>query len=57
MRHTTPLAVRDREKSFVGYFGLGLSAGGTVNRPGRAQDTNQVEFEFFLEYWFAPVFL
>ncbi|CAI2356357.1 unnamed protein product [Caenorhabditis sp. 36 PRJEB53466] len=35
---------RDREKSFVGYFGGGAGAGGgTVNRPGRPQDVNQVQ--------------
>ncbi|VDM43034.1 unnamed protein product [Toxocara canis] len=38
-----PLAARDREKSFVGYFGAGMGSSGTVNRPGRAQDTNQVQ--------------
>ncbi|VDN03074.1 unnamed protein product [Thelazia callipaeda] len=38
-----PLAARDREKSFVAYFGAGINGGGTVNRPGRAQDTNQVQ--------------
>uniref|UniRef100_A0A914RT72 Uncharacterized protein n=1 Tax=Parascaris equorum TaxID=6256 RepID=A0A914RT72_PAREQ len=37
-----PLAARDREKSFVGYFGAGMGSSGTVNRPGRAQDTSQV---------------
>lgn len=43
-----PLSARDREKSFVGFFGAaGASvlsgSGGTVNRPGRAQDTSQVQ--------------
>uniref|UniRef100_F1KTH6 non-specific serine/threonine protein kinase n=1 Tax=Ascaris suum TaxID=6253 RepID=F1KTH6_ASCSU len=38
-----PLAARDREKSFVGYFGAGMGSSGTVNRPGRAQDTSQVQ--------------
>uniref|UniRef100_A0A1I8EQ50 non-specific serine/threonine protein kinase n=1 Tax=Wuchereria bancrofti TaxID=6293 RepID=A0A1I8EQ50_WUCBA len=38
-----PLTARDREKSFVAYFGAGMSGSGTVNRPGRAQDTNQVQ--------------
>lgn len=41
-RTQAPLAARDREKSFVAYFGAGMSGSGTVNRPGRAQDTNQV---------------
>ncbi|CAB3399969.1 unnamed protein product [Caenorhabditis bovis] len=40
-----PFSSRDREKSFVGYFGGGAAGagGGTVNRPGRPQDTNQVQ--------------
>ncbi|CAD6189198.1 unnamed protein product [Caenorhabditis auriculariae] len=39
-----PLSARDREKSFVGYFGaVNQASGGTVNRPGRPQDTNQVQ--------------
>ncbi|KAM3728502.1 Serine/threonine-protein kinase [Dirofilaria immitis] len=42
-RTQIPLATRDREKSFVAYFGAGMSGSGTVNRPGRAQDTNQVQ--------------
>ncbi|VDM13659.1 unnamed protein product [Wuchereria bancrofti] len=42
-RIQAPLAARDREKSFVAYFGAGMSGSGTVNRPGRAQDTNQVQ--------------
>ncbi|KAK0404533.1 hypothetical protein QR680_017496 [Steinernema hermaphroditum] len=49
LKGQTPLNQRDREKSFVGYFGAGMplhstssSGGGTVNRPGRAIDTNQV---------------
>ncbi|VDN22985.1 unnamed protein product [Gongylonema pulchrum] len=37
------LALRDREKSFVAYFGAGMGGAGTVNRPGRSQDTNQVQ--------------
>lgn len=43
-RTQAPLAARDREKSFVAYFGAGMSGSGTVNRPGRAQDTNQVSY-------------
>ncbi|TKR81037.1 hypothetical protein L596_014981 [Steinernema carpocapsae] len=48
LKGQTPLTQRDREKSFVGYFGAGMpltttsSGGGTVNRPGRAIDANQV---------------
>ncbi|CAI4232627.1 unnamed protein product [Auanema sp. JU1783] len=39
-----PLSTRDREKSFVGYFSQSTApVGGTVNRPGRAQDNNQVQ--------------
>lgn len=41
-----PLAQREREKSFVGYFGAGVNASssGTINRPGRLPDHNQVLF-------------
>ncbi|KAI6205164.1 hypothetical protein M3Y94_00761500 [Aphelenchoides besseyi] len=45
----TPLGQRDREKSFVAYFGAGarlsngLGSNGTINRPGRVNDTNQVQ--------------
>lgn len=41
-----PLAQREREKSFVGYFGAGVNASssGTINRPGRLPDHNQVHF-------------
>ncbi|CAD5233936.1 unnamed protein product [Bursaphelenchus xylophilus] len=47
----TPLSQRDREKSFVAYFGKpgarlsnGLGSTGTINRPGRVnQDVNQVQ--------------
>ncbi|KHJ98803.1 hypothetical protein OESDEN_01209 [Oesophagostomum dentatum] len=39
-----PLSSRDREKSFVGFFGTGAVLGaGTVNRPGRTQDASQVQ--------------
>uniref|UniRef100_A0A1I7X5W2 Uncharacterized protein n=1 Tax=Heterorhabditis bacteriophora TaxID=37862 RepID=A0A1I7X5W2_HETBA len=40
-----PSSAREREKSFVGFFGAGMGSmgGGTVNRPGRAQDTSQVQ--------------
>ncbi|KIH68524.1 CNH domain protein [Ancylostoma duodenale] len=42
--HQQPLSSRDREKSFVGFFGTGALLGaGTVNRPGRAQDASQVQ--------------
>ncbi|VDL72129.1 unnamed protein product [Nippostrongylus brasiliensis] len=42
--HQQPLSARDREKSFVGFFGTGALIGaGTVNRPGRAQDATQVQ--------------
>ncbi|MFH4975248.1 hypothetical protein AB6A40_001957, partial [Gnathostoma spinigerum] len=43
LKGKSPLSARDRERSFVGYFNPGMSSGGTVNRPGRAQDANQVE--------------
>jgi hypothetical protein len=42
----TPLEQRDREKSFVAYFGAGarlsngLGSTGTINRPGRVNDFN-----------------
>ena len=42
-------SLREREKSFVGYFGAmgGISSngasGGTVNRPGRAAHDSQVQ--------------
>jgi hypothetical protein len=42
----TPLGQRDREKSFVAYFGSGahlnngLGSTGTINRPGRVNDSN-----------------
>ncbi|KAI6191890.1 BMA-MIG-15, isoform a [Aphelenchoides bicaudatus] len=38
----TPLDQRDREKSFVAYFGSGAQNGsnGTINRPGRVNDNN-----------------
>ncbi|KAI6173699.1 Serine/threonine-protein kinase mig-15 [Aphelenchoides besseyi] len=45
----TPLGQRDREKSFVAYFGAGarlsngLGSNGTINRPGRVNDTNRVQ--------------
>lgn len=48
-RIQAPLAARDREKSFVAYFGAGMSGSGTVNRPGRAQDTNQVYLLYMIE--------
>jgi serine/threonine protein kinase len=44
-----PLGLRDREKSFVAYFGAGVNVGnnssstGTINRPGRIPDGNQVQ--------------
>uniref|UniRef100_A0A915EJ97 non-specific serine/threonine protein kinase n=1 Tax=Ditylenchus dipsaci TaxID=166011 RepID=A0A915EJ97_9BILA len=49
-----PLSHREREKSFVGYFGPGVGASnngqlpcvnstGTINRPGRLPDPNQVQ--------------
>ncbi|KAK6763709.1 hypothetical protein RB195_024148 [Necator americanus] len=42
--HQQSLSSRDREKSFVGFFGAGALLGaGTVNRPGRTQDNNQVQ--------------
>ncbi|VDM74502.1 unnamed protein product [Strongylus vulgaris] len=42
--HQQPLTARDREKSFVGFFGTGAVLGaGTVNRPGRAQDASHVQ--------------
>ncbi|VDK59295.1 unnamed protein product, partial [Cylicostephanus goldi] len=42
--HQQPLTSRDREKSFVGFFGTGAVLGaGTVNRPGRAQDASHVQ--------------
>ncbi|KAK6060856.1 hypothetical protein COOONC_01481, partial [Cooperia oncophora] len=41
--HQQPLFSRDREKSFVGFFGTGGPSKGTVNRPGRAKDASQVE--------------
>ena len=42
----TPILQRDREKSFVGYFGAGIglnnnsTSTGTINRPGRKMDDN-----------------
>uniref|UniRef100_A0AC34G112 CNH domain-containing protein n=1 Tax=Panagrolaimus sp. ES5 TaxID=591445 RepID=A0AC34G112_9BILA len=46
----TPLLQREREKSFVAYFGAGIglnnnnsSSTGTINRPGRKIDDNQVQ--------------
>ncbi|KAJ1369851.1 Serine/threonine-protein kinase mig-15 [Parelaphostrongylus tenuis] len=42
--HQQPLSSRDREKSFVGFFGTGALVGAaTVNRPGRAQDASQIQ--------------
>ncbi|KAK6033494.1 kinase domain protein [Ostertagia ostertagi] len=41
--HQQPLSSRDREKSFVGFFGTGTLGTGTVNRPGRTQDASQVQ--------------
>ncbi|XGW21730.1 hypothetical protein V3C99_004585 [Haemonchus contortus] len=38
-----PLSSRDREKSFVGFFGTGALGTGTVNRPGRGQNASQVQ--------------
>ena len=40
-----PMAQREREKSFVGYFGAGVNAtsSGTINRPGRLPDHNQIQ--------------
>ncbi|KAH7728303.1 CRE-MIG-15 protein [Aphelenchoides avenae] len=43
------LGLRDREKSFVAYFGAGVNSSGnststgTINRPGRLPDANQVQ--------------
>jgi serine/threonine protein kinase len=46
----TPLLQREREKSFVAYFGAGIglnnnnsTSTGTINRPGRKVDDNQVQ--------------
>jgi hypothetical protein len=44
----TPLDQRDREKSFVAYFGNGahsnngLGSTGTINRPGRVNDNKNL---------------
>lgn len=51
------MAARDREKSFVAYFGAGIASAGTVNRPGRAQDTNQVSiYQYFsVGHWLPTI--
>lgn len=44
------IAHREREKSFVGYFAAGVNASssGTINRPGRLSEHNQVSYNMQL---------